>query len=139
VKRWTPWTPRGQLGLALLFAVAIPAASWLQGSGALAYRMYARSASYRIRVTAWDERGRAEPVAPTALAARAHGAAREYLAGADHWLNFPRGQFLVDHLDELARLACTTARAPARASVEIDLRPSFDGPIETRSRAEVCR
>jgi hypothetical protein len=131
-------TPRGQLGLAVLFAVGIPAASWVQGSGALAYRMYARSASYRVRVTAWDKGGRPQPVAPTALALRARGAAREYLAGSDHWLSFPRGQFLVDHLPDLARLACATARAPARVAVEIDLRRSLDGPIETHARNEAC-
>lgn len=132
-------TSRTQLGLAVLFAVGIPAASWLQGSGVLAYRMYARSASYRLRVTAWDAHGRAEPIAPTALALRVRGAARQYLAGADHWLYFPRGPFLADHLDELARLACTAAGAPVRAGVEIDLRRSLDGPIETRARSEACR
>jgi hypothetical protein len=131
-------TARRRLGLALLFAVAIPAASWLQGSGALAYRMYARSASYRLRVTAWDARGRAEPVAPTALAARARGAARLYLAGADRWRYFPRGPLLADHLDDLARLACAAGRAPVRTRVEIDLRASLDGPVDTRSRTEAC-
>ena len=132
-------TPRRRLALAALFAVGIPAASWLQGSGALAYRMYARSASYRVRVTAWDDRGQPTPIAPTALAQTVRGAARQHLAGSDHWLYFPRGPFLVDHLDELARLACETARTPARAAVEIDLRRTLDGPIETHARAVACR
>jgi hypothetical protein len=129
---------RTRLGLAALFAVAIPAGSWLQGSGVLAYRMYSRGASYRLRVAAFDAEGRRRPVAPTALALKTTGAARHYLAGSDHWLNLPRGPFLAAHLEELARLACGAARAPARASVEIDLRRSPDGPIETTSRTAVC-
>ena len=132
-------TPRRQLALAALFAVGIPGASWLQGSGALAYRMYARSGSYRVRVTAWDDRGRPAAIAPTALALKVRGAARQHLAGSDHWLYFPRGPFLVEVLDELARLACATARAPARAGVDIDLRRTLDGAIETHSRTVACR
>jgi hypothetical protein len=131
--------PHRRLALAALFAVVIPAASWVQGSGALAYRMYARSASYRLRVTAWDAEGRPDLVAPTALAARARGAARLYLAGADRWRTFPRGPLLGEHLADLAQLACATARAPTRVVVELDLRSRLDGPVETRARSEACR
>jgi hypothetical protein len=130
---------RARIGLAALFAVVIPAASWLQGSGALAYRMYARGTSYRLRVTAWDADGHRRPIAPTALAREARGAARQYLAGSDHWLNLPRGPFLVDYLDELARLACATARVRMqRVTVEIDQRRSSDTPIETTACTVAC-
>ena len=101
--------------------------------------MYARSASYRIRVTASDELGRSRPVSPTALAAGLRRGARPYLAGAEHWRTLPRAEFLCAHADELARLACGAAPLAERARVDVDLRRSFDGPVETTSATAACR
>ena len=130
---------RWHLALALLFAAVVPAASWAFGSGGLAYRMYARSGSYRIRVTIWNRDGRAEPVSPTALAARARGAARHYLAGADRWLSFPHSDVLAEELDDLAAFACQAVPTAVRARIELDRRHVVAGPIETRGFEANCR
>jgi hypothetical protein len=122
-----------------LFAVVVPAASRIAGSGVFAYRMYARSASFRLRVTAWDAAGRARPVAPTAMAAHAAGQARNYLAGADHWRRLPGAELVGAHVADLAPLACAAAPAASRARVDLELRRSFAAPAETLSATAVCR
>jgi hypothetical protein len=131
--------PRSHLALAALFAIVVPVASWLEGSGLLAYRMYARSASYRLRVTTSDELGRSQPVSPTALAASVRGGARPYLAGAEHWRTLPRAELIGAHVAQLARLACGAAPLAGRARVDVELRRSFDGPVETTSATAACR
>jgi hypothetical protein len=132
-------TPRRHLLLAALFAVVIPAGSWLTGAGDLAYRMYSHSASYRFRVRVWNATGQVTPVSVTALAAGAHGSVRTYLAGADHWVNFARGSFLVAHVADLARLACVVLPAATEAEVVMDLRPNFAPEFATRTGRARCR
>jgi hypothetical protein len=132
-------SPRRHLTLAALFAVVIPVGSWLTSSGDLAYRMYSHSASYRFHVRIWNVDGQATPVSVTALAAGAHGSVRSYLAGADHWVNFPRASFLVAHVPDLATLACLVVPAAAQAEVIMDLRPTFAPGFETRAARARCR
>jgi hypothetical protein len=101
--------------------------------------MYARSASTRVRVTASDGLGQSRPVSPTALAAGLRGGARPYLAGAEHWRTLPRAEFIGAHVAELARLACGAATRAERVRVDVELRRSFDGPVETTSATAACR
>jgi hypothetical protein len=125
--------------LAIAFAIVLPAASWLLGAGGLAYRMYSRSGSYRVRATVWDAGGRAHPVSPTALAARAHGAARHHLAGAERWLSFPRSDILAAHAGDLAHLACVAEPAAVRARIDVERRRRLDGPIDVSTAEVGCR
>jgi hypothetical protein len=120
-------TPRQHLLVAMLVAVVLPAASWADGSGFLAFRMYARAPSYRLTVTAWDQASNPRPIVPTAMAARAGGTLSHLLAGSDHWVTSPRTDFLAAHLPELAPLACRVARNAAR-----------DAPIEARRADAAC-
>ncbi len=131
-------TPRHHLLVAALVAVVLPGASWVDGSGFLAFRMYARAPSYRLTVTAWDPGAERRLIAPTALAARAGGILGHLLAGSDHWVTSPRTEFLADHLNDLGRIACQVARNAARVEIGIDRRATRDAPIETRRAVVAC-
>lgn len=124
--------------IAVVVAFLLPAASWLDGSGLLAFRMYSRAGSYRVHVTNFDENGERIPVAPTAIALLTHGAVRPFLAGADRWSTFPRGDFLADHLSDLATLACRHRSRPARVEVMIERKRSPGGPEERNSFGADC-
>src|SRR5260221_9592571 len=83
--RGSPFWSRLHVGLALLTALIVPAASWMDGSGWLAWTMYSRSGSYRLTVHRRKPDGDRIPIAPTAMAQRASGTIRIALGGADHW------------------------------------------------------
>jgi hypothetical protein len=131
-------TPRRHLALAVFFAVLLPAGSLVQGSGLLAFRMFAASRSARLGIVTWDERGASRPVSATALAALAGGSLGDVLAGADHWKLVPAPRYLSAHLQEIASLACSAVRGAKRVEVKIDLRVSLDAPVESSSAERRC-
>src|SRR5688572_2018976 len=77
--------------IGVLVCLLIPGWSWLDGSGWLAWTMFAHSATYRLRVTGLDSRGPARVIAPTQLSARADRKLGTFLAGADSWRHAPVG------------------------------------------------
>ncbi|MBK6694763.1 MAG: hypothetical protein IPG50_21515 [Myxococcales bacterium] len=94
-------------GIVLFFvAFAIPAASYLDGSGRLAYSMFADIAESRIEIRGEDAAERAFPIAATKVATALTGAARTAMVGADHFHTGPVHRMMRMHLDDLAGAAC---------------------------------
>jgi hypothetical protein len=130
--RW----PRLHVLLALLTGLILPAASWIDGSGWLAWTMYSRSGSYRLMVygrrTGSNER---VFVAPTEMALHASGTVRTALAGADHWRFSPFGLTLRTYLASIGQLACETADF-SRVDLVLEEQPALDASV-VRTRALV--
>lgn len=66
----SPTLTRPHLALAVLFCLLVPALSWLDGTGFLAWTMYSGTGTYRLRITAFPPSGAPRLVAPTELARR---------------------------------------------------------------------
>lgn len=120
-----------------LVCVILPAASYIDGSGRLAYTMFAEAGEYRVEIHVAHQDGSATEIPATFLAARAKGTAGVFLAGAERFKTgavhrTPRGQ-----LDALAAFACT----PDATSVTITLveRARPDAPETRWSGEHACR
>lgn len=109
-----------------LVCVVVPAASYADGSGRLAYTMFAEVAEYRVEITADDR-----PIGATFLAARTGGTAGIFLAGAEHWKGGARHRTPRGQLDALAAFACTTPEAAGAHQVTVTLVERAEGH-ETR-------
>jgi hypothetical protein len=131
-------TARQHLALAVLVAVLLPVGSLIQGSGVLAFRMYATTPTWHITIMAWDAQGTPRPVSATALAAGVRDALGDVLAGADHWKYAPAPHYFAAHVADLARLACARLPGISRVRVTIDRRAASDAPLETSSAARPC-
>ena len=116
------------LVIGVVALVVLPAASWLDGSGQLAWTMFSRTGQYRLVIHADGL-----PVNPTEIAAAAQpGATARALAGADHFRHHDvMRATLRRHLDDVARLACrvrdadvVVARLEERVHVDAPLRVS---------------
>jgi hypothetical protein len=130
--------PRLRLVLAVVVAVLVPWASRVFGNGSLAFTMFSRSETYRVRVTTTDARGTARRVAPTAVAAAIGGTPGDILAGTEQWRHGPFGSLLADHLDEVARFACRLGAESARAEVVLERRRTLDAPGELVTASARC-
>jgi hypothetical protein len=131
--------PKIHAVLALLACVIVPGASWLDGSGSLAWTMYSKSETYRMHVVARQADGSIRRMSPTELAVRSQGSLGTYLAGAETWRHAPVGSALARDLGGLAELACSAA--PRAVSVELTLerRKTVDAPIQTNRAWTHCR
>lgn len=112
----------------------VPAASWLDGSGQLAWTMFSRTGQYRL-VLAAD----GVVLNPTELAARAApGPTSTALAGADHWKHHDvLRATLRRHLADVVRLACRVR--PARAiKGRLEERIRSDAPVRTTTVTVRC-
>ena len=123
--------------LAFLVCAIIPAQSWLHGTGARAWTMYARSATYRLRVAAYDERGELRWVAPSELSQHSEGDLASALGGAESFRLGPQGFALRDRLPRLAELACTVSRA-TRVTLSLDLREAIGQPTRRTEASRTC-
>lgn len=124
--------------LAVLVCVVIPAQSWLDGSGSRAWTMYARSASYRLRIVTYDEDGQARWMSPSALAAHSAGDLASALAGAEAFRIGPQGFALRARLATLAEFACASSRAD-HLTLSLSIRERADAPIEETQTSRSCR
>jgi hypothetical protein len=131
-----PWTIL-HAAAAVLVCLVIPSLSWLDGSGWLAWTMYARSASYRVRAAAEDERGIRRWIAPTAIAARSERDLRIALAGSESWRHGPQGPRLRSRLLLLTRFACALSKA-RRVDVTLEERKNLDAPVRMTSVHREC-
>lgn len=98
--------------------MVLPAASWLAGSPAFAWTMYAHCGEFRIDMIAFGPDGHGHRRNPTLLAEHASLGGAVLFAGADHWRPAPSMDTLRAHLDSAAAYACTQVEA---ASVELTL------------------
>jgi hypothetical protein len=119
-------------------AVLVPLASRVFGNGSLAFSMFSRSETYRLRVTTTNAAGTARRVAPTALAVAVGGTPGDIIAGTEQWRHGPFGALLGDHLDEFARFACRLGAGTARADVVLERRKTLDAPVELIAASATC-
>jgi hypothetical protein len=122
--------------LAALVCVIVPAASWLDGTGFLAWTMFSGSRSYRLELAAISSDGSRRALAPTGLVRYVGIEEAPFFAAADTWRTMPcRGLRL--RLAEVGALAC---RLEPAAEVEITLvtRRTLDSPPESRVERARC-
>jgi hypothetical protein len=119
-------------------AIVLPAWSWLDGTGSLAWTMFSKSGSYRLRVIATLGDGREEVVPAHRLALAAGVDARRYLARGDRWTYAPVAPTLRPRLPDLARLGCTLAPGATSVEAVMDERRSLDSPVDTRASHVTC-
>jgi hypothetical protein len=133
-RRW-----RGaQLALGLLSCLLVPAWSWLDGSGSLAWTMYAHSSSFRLRIVAIDQHGRRRSIAPSSLAVQAEQDVATALGGAESFRHARQGRLLRHYLPRLAELACRVSRTD-HVELTLEDRPNLDAPIVASSEKRRCR
>lgn len=127
-----------QVTLGLLSCVLVPAWSWLDGSGSLAWTMYAHSSSFRLRILAIDEHERRRSIAPSSLAARAEQDVATALGGAEAFRHARQGRQLRYYLPRIAELACRVSGAE-RVELTLEDRLSLDAPIVISVEKRRCR
>jgi hypothetical protein len=121
----------------VVVCLLVPGASWLDGSGWLAWTMFSKSATYRLAVVAENEAGERRHVNPTALAADTRGALRTLLAGAEAWRHAPFGPALRARLPELATLACRVSKA-SMVRLTLEERATLDAPVRRSELTHAC-
>jgi hypothetical protein len=87
------------------FCVIVPAASWLDGSGRLAFSMFADMHQFRVELRAREDGGE-RPLSPTRLANAAGGTAGLFLIGGESWRYGPKVRTARWLLGDLAAFAC---------------------------------
>lgn len=110
----------------MVVVLILPLASWLDGSGQLAWTMFSRTGQYRIAITADGK-----PVNPTEIAAAAApGMTSLALAGADHFKHHDVWRATARrHLAEIAELTCRI-RPGAEVSARLEEKRTTEAPIE---------
>jgi hypothetical protein len=127
---------RWQAAVAALVCLIVPGASWLNGSGFLAWTMFSGSRSYRLEIAALSADGSRYALAPSALGRYVGIEEAPYLIASDTWRMMPcRGLYY--RLTEVGRLAC---RLRPAEEVEITLltRRTLDAPAESRIERVRC-
>jgi hypothetical protein len=130
--------PALQILLGALACIAVPAWSWLDGSGSLAWTMYAHSSSFRLRIQALDEHQRARSIAPSSLGAVAERDLRTALGGAEGFRHARQGAQLEHYLPRVAQLACNVSHA-AKVVLTLDVKRNLDAPVVTTVERQQCR
>lgn len=116
--------------------VCVPGASYLDGSGRLAYTMFAEVDEYRVEISLTTTRNEVTNVSPTSLAPYAGSSAGAFLGGAERFKPGPVHRTPRQILGPIATLACAHAPVPAsRARVVLVKRDHARSP-EQRFEAE---
>jgi hypothetical protein len=124
--------------LAILSGLVLPGYSWLDGSGWLAWTMFSKSETYRLRVTVTDAFGTSKLVNPTALARFAGEQVALYLSGSEHYRQAPVGNAFAANLGSLAKLACREAPSAVRSRITLDSRKNLDVAAQTTTTEVAC-
>lgn len=125
-------------GVALVVAVLVPAYSWHDGTGWLAWTMFSKSQTYRLSVVVTDQDGERHVVNPTELAKFTSPDTVPYLTGSERFRHAPVGITLRDSLPALGDLACSAVPRGALASIAIEIRRTLDSPVERTSVDVPC-
>ncbi len=128
----------GHVLIGFVVVFALPIASRVVGRGGVAFTMYSRSASYRLRLTTGSDGGPARPLAPTELGVFIGGSAAEVLAGTEQFRHGPFDAFLRGRLDDIARRACRLRPEARWVEVTFDERSHLDAPPVTTHRRVPC-
>ena len=136
LKRIQLW-PSLHFSLAVLVCIAIPGASWLDGSGSLAWTMYAGSATYRLRIAGYDDQDKLSWISPTAMATRSAADLQAVLSGSEGFRHGPQGITLRNRLPTIAAFACEFSRAQ-RVELTLEERRNLDAPIRTTRARQRC-
>lgn len=123
--------------VAFVVCVALPALSWLDGSGSLAWTMFASTASFRLEIETTKDARRAA-FNPSSLAAHAVPSAAVVLAGSDHWRHAGSARLLLPSLPELAQLSCRVSGAD-EVAVALKWRRREDAALERAVAKASCR
>lgn len=100
--------------------------------------MYAHSSSFRLRVRALDEHGKARSIAPSALGASAEQDLRTALSGAEGFRHARQGYQLEQYLPQVAELACDVSHA-ASVVLTLEVKQNLDAPVVTTIERRQCR
>lgn len=123
---------------AAIVAVVLPAYSWHDGSGWLAWRMFSKSETYRLTVKVTDTTGGVHLANPAELTRFTTGDTANYLSGAEHFRHAPAGAELRKSLPQLAALACRCVPNAVRSSTTIDFRKNLNAATETTTGSVEC-
>ncbi len=125
---------RTHLIATILVVIVLPLASWLDGSGQLAWTMFSRTGQFRLVIVADGVQ-----INPTEIAAAAMPGPTGYaLAGSDQlkhhdvWRATARR-----HLDDIAALACRLKRSN-QVTVRFEERVRRREPIRSREVRVTC-
>ena len=124
--------------IAVLLGIVLPAYSWVDGSGWLAWTMFATSGTYRMHVRVTDRNGVTHVVNPTELARLSQGDAATYLSGADHFRHAPVGGSLRRNLPGLAALSCFAVPDAQRSWISLETRTTLDAPVVVSDAHAQC-
>ena len=127
---------RLHLAVGVIAIVLIPALSWLDGSGQLAWTMFSRTGQYRLVLTADGK-----PVNPSELAAAAApGPTSRALSGADHFRHHDVWRATLHrHLDDVAQLVCRLRPRAGVVVARLDERRHTTDAIESTEVTITCR
>lgn len=122
--------------LAFVVCIVLPALSWLDGTGFLAWTMYSWSGSSRLSIIAVDREGSRRPIPPTSLARWVGRDESHYLVAAEGWrMRSWRG--LRDELPNLGALVCRVESATA-VELRLDTKRTLDAPAESTVAIVPC-
>ena len=124
--------------VALFVAVVMPAYSWRDGSGWLAWTMFSKSQMYRLAVTVTDADGIVHLINPSELTRLTGDDVGIYLAGAEHYRHAPVGAAFRRELPLLAHLACQLVPRSTRAGVRLDFRATLDSAVDVTEAQASC-
>lgn len=127
---------RLHVGVFATLCVIVPAASWIDGSGRLAFSMFADVQQFRLELRARDERGE-RPLSPTRLANAAGGTAGLFLVGSESWRYGPKLRTARAMLGDFAAFACAQETASA-VTITLFERDDETSPVRTFSASREC-
>lgn len=126
---------RLHLLIGVLVVGLLPVASWLDGSGQLAWTMFSRTGQSRLVL-----RADGMPVNPTELAAAAApGRTSAALGGIDHFRHHDVIRAtLRRHLDDIARLTCRLRPSATTIEARLEERMRTTAPVRTTDVVVQC-
>lgn len=129
---------RRHVVLGAILCVVLPAASWIDGSGSLAWTMFSKSEMYRLQLDLTEPTGNHRLVNPTELARMSTVDLATYLSGSETWRHGPAGRGLARSLGGLAELACRLPGEPIAVKLRLETRRNLDAPIQVFQAARGC-
>jgi hypothetical protein len=122
---------------AFVACVLVPAYSYALGEGGLAWTMFSRSDSFRLKLLATDREGNVHLLHPSELTRGAEPALRVYLQGAESFRTWPVGPTFRARLPALAKAGCESGRYRA-IELALEERATLDAPVAVTRAHALC-